>query len=124
MGSPFPARGVLASALLAGFGACHAGAPAGSDAATTTTGTTGGGAPEGGGTTGDELPPDAGFEVGVSGLRRLSIVEYQQTIADLLGIDVPSAKELLPQDTLTPFDNDFTLQTASEPLIKGMELLA
>lgn len=122
MGFPYPTRGVLASAVLAGLGACYTGAPAGSgdDAAGTTTGDADGG----GTTTGDELPGDAGFEIGVSGLRRLSIVEYQQTIADLLGTDVASAKELLPQDTLTPFDNDFTLQTASEPLIKGMELLA
>ncbi len=124
MAAPTATRGAFASALLVGLGACYSGAPAGADDSVATGTTTTDAADGGGATTGDALPPDAGFEVGVSGLRRLSIVEYQQTIADLLGIDVPSAKELLPQDTLTPFDNDFTLQTASEPLIKGMELLA
>ena len=70
------------------------------------------------------IPEDDANEVGVSGLRRLSIVEYQQTIVDLLGFDAAQAKELLPSDTLTPFDNDFTLQTPSEPLIKGLEIVA
>jgi Protein of unknown function (DUF1588)/Protein of unknown function (DUF1592)/Protein of unknown function (DUF1595)/Protein of unknown function (DUF1585)/Protein of unknown function (DUF1587) len=75
--------------------------------------------PRGGGT-----DPQVASEIGVSGLRRLSVMEYQRTIFDLLGVEVPTSAELLPQDALTPFDNDFTLQAASEPLIKGVELLA
>ncbi len=72
----------------------------------------------------DGLPEEAEDEVAVSGLRRLSIVEYEQTVIDLLGIATEDAGEILPSDTLAPFDNDYSLQTASEPLIKGLELLA
>jgi hypothetical protein len=43
---------------------------------------------------------------------------------DLLGFDAAMAKELLPADTLTPFDNDYTTQTPSEPLIEGLEIVA
>jgi hypothetical protein len=70
------------------------------------------------------IPEEDANEVGVSGLRRLSIVEFEQTIVDLLGFEVAQAKELLPADTYTPFDNDFTLQTPSEPLIEGLEIVA
>lgn len=82
---------------------------------------------DGGGTT--TLPPgvppeETQAEIAVSGLRRLSIAEYRQTIADLLGMDPAGASELLPGDTLAPFDNDYTLQTPSESLIKGAEMLA
>lgn len=75
-------------------------------------------------TTGEPQPHDAMMEIGISGLRRLSVVEYQQTVIDLLGIDAAAARELLPLDALTPFDNDYTLQTPSEPLVKGLEILA
>ncbi|MBX7081652.1 MAG: DUF1592 domain-containing protein [Nannocystaceae bacterium] len=78
----------------------------------------------GDGTDGEPVPEDVADEVGVAGLRRLSIAEYTQTIVDLLGITPQQVQELLPADTLTPFDNDFTTQTASEALIKGLELLA
>lgn len=74
--------------------------------------------------TGEPLPDDPTIEIAISGLRRLSVVEYQHTVIDLLGIDAAMAKELLPLDTLVPFDNDYTLQTPSEPLIKGLEVLA
>lgn len=70
------------------------------------------------------ISTDVANEVGVSGLRRLSVAEYRQTVLDLLGTEAPSVEEILPGDTLSPFDNDFTLQTPSEPLIKGAELLA
>ena len=72
----------------------------------------------------EPVPDDVAEEIGISGLRRLSIAEYEQTIIDLLGLPPPQVQELLPADTLTPFDNDFTTQTASEALIKGLELLA
>ncbi len=76
--------------------------------------------------TGEEPPvdDDVAEEIGVSGLRRLSIAEYTQTVVDLLGLTPAQVQELLPADTLTPFDNDYTTQTASEALVKGLELLA
>ena len=63
-------------------------------------------------------------EVSVAGMRRLSAEEYRQTVVDLLGLEPAAARELLPVDTFAPFDNDYTLQTPSEALIKGAELLA
>lgn len=72
----------------------------------------------------DPLPEAEANEVGLSGLRRLSIAEYRATVEDLVGVDPALANELLPIDTLSPFDNDYTLQDASEALIKGADLLA
>lgn len=70
------------------------------------------------------VPDEVADEVGPSGLRRLSVAEYESTVLDLLGIDAEQARELLPSDTLTPFDNTYALQIPSEPLVKGLELLA
>ena len=70
------------------------------------------------------IPEDAKDEVAVTGLRRLSVVEYVQTATDLVGVAPTSAQSLLPPDTLGPFDNDYGQQIASEPLIKGLELLS
>ena len=70
------------------------------------------------------IPEGAADEVAVSGLRRLSIAEYERTVEDLTGLSPEAVGEILPIDTLTPFDNDYTTQTASEPLVKGLELLA
>lgn len=72
----------------------------------------------------EPVPEEVADEIGNSGLRRLSIAEYEQTIVDLLGLTPQQVQELLPADTLTPFDNDYTTQIASEALIKGLELLA
>jgi hypothetical protein len=74
-----------------------------------------------------DAPPiseETAAEIGVSGLRRLTVGEYQATVVELLGLEATAARELLPVDTLSPFDNDYTLQIASEALIKGAEMLA
>src|SRR5690349_14864987 len=102
---------------------CYSGHPEANDGSGSAASADDDGASEGADDDGP-IPEDDAQEVGVSGLRRLSIVEYQQTIVDLLGFDAAQAKELLPSDTLTPFDNDYTLQTPSEPLIKGLEIVA
>jgi hypothetical protein len=77
---------------------------------------------------GNGRPPGAegevAQEIAVEGMRRLSVAEYQRTVRDLVGLAPDNAREVLPVDTLAPFDNDYTLQTASEALIKGAELLA
>ncbi|MEM6989138.1 MAG: DUF1592 domain-containing protein [Myxococcota bacterium] len=108
---------------------CYAGADAEQVASAGATDGDGSADGDGDGGSGDDgaddgLPEEAEDEVAVSGLRRLSIVEYEQTVIDLLGLGTEDAGEILPSDTLAPFDNDYTLQTASEPLIKGLELLA
>ncbi|NUP08980.1 MAG: DUF1592 domain-containing protein [Polyangiaceae bacterium] len=78
----------------------------------------------GNGGPGGPITEETADEIGVSGLRRLSVAEYRQTVVDLVGLDPESAESLLPVDTLVPFDNDYTHQTASEALIAGAELLA
>ncbi len=62
-------------------------------------------------------------QIGVSGLRRLTAVEYDATIADLVGVSVTS-DTALPEDLRTPYDNDYTLQLASEALITSADSLA
>jgi Protein of unknown function (DUF1592)/Protein of unknown function (DUF1588)/Protein of unknown function (DUF1595)/Protein of unknown function (DUF1587)/Protein of unknown function (DUF1585) len=72
---------------------------------------------------GEPVDPVVLERVGVSGLRRLTAVEYAATVRDLLGVEVNAAL-LLPEDWRQPFDNDYTTQVASQALIEGAELLA
>lgn len=62
--------------------------------------------------------------VGRVGLRRLTRREYDDTLRDLLGDTSRPASQVLPEDPLTPFDNEYGPQEASQPLIEGLELLA
>ncbi|MEM6990413.1 MAG: DUF1595 domain-containing protein, partial [Myxococcota bacterium] len=59
-----------------------------------------------------------------SGLRRLTVAEYDNVLADLIGDDTEPAGEFLPADALTPFDNDYEGQSPSEALVLGAERLA
>jgi hypothetical protein len=70
------------------------------------------------------IPPEVANEVGVSGARRLTAVEYGTTVFDLVGVVPAGADLVLPTDDRTPFDNDHTKQIASQALIDGAELLA
>ena len=79
-----------------------------------------GGAPPAGGVPG---APGA-LGLGANGITRLSRAEYRSTVQNLLGVDVGSDVELLPADSFTPFDNDYTLQTPSAALIEGLKALA
>jgi hypothetical protein len=72
-----------------------------------------------------EIPtPEEANEVGISGARRLTSIEYRTSVFDLTGVDVTDASLVLPTDDRRPFDNDFTQQTASQALIDGADLLA
>lgn len=62
-------------------------------------------------------------QVAVSGLRRLTAAEYDQSVLDLVGVSVNS-ETALPEDDRTPFDNDYTKQIASEALINSADSLA
>ncbi len=62
-------------------------------------------------------------EIGVNGLRRLTAAEYDATVKDLLGVTVDS-EAVLPEDLRTPYDNDYTLQIASEALVSSADSLA
>ena len=59
-----------------------------------------------------------------SGIRRLTAREYTDTVRDLLLDETFDGIALLPVDTPTPFDNDYSTQIASQGLIEGAELLA
>ncbi len=59
-----------------------------------------------------------------SGLRRLTVDEYDNAIRDLLGDDTRGGRLLLPDDPRMPFDNDYTNQVGSKALVEGAELLA
>ena len=59
-----------------------------------------------------------------SGVRRLSQSELDNTLRDLLGEDTAPAARLLNEDEFRPFDNDYTIQQASEALITSLEALA
>jgi hypothetical protein len=70
----------------------------------------------------DATPPSEGIPL--SGLRRLTVQEYDNTIRDLLGDDSRPSRARLPPDSRKPFDNDWTTQLVSPALIDGVELLA
>jgi hypothetical protein len=59
-----------------------------------------------------------------SGARRLTQAELDNTLRDLLGETTAPASRLLNEDEFRPFDNDYTIQQASEALIASLEVLA
>jgi hypothetical protein len=59
-----------------------------------------------------------------SGLRRLTVDEYDNTIRDLLGDGSRPGSKVLNDDARTPFDNDYTSQASSFSLIQAAERLA
>src|SRR4051812_36566473 len=79
-----------------------------------------------GGSSGTVDPGKLGAYVGVgaSGLRRLTRVEYDNTLRDLLGDTTRSGFAKLPEDTTDPFDNDYKTQQVSGALIDAAESLA
>jgi len=61
---------------------------------------------------------------GPTGLHRLSRIEYDNTLADLLGDNTRPGFAALPEDVNDPFDNDFSTQQVSGALIAAAETLA
>jgi hypothetical protein len=74
------------------------------------------------GDTGVPEPPDEG--IALSGMRRLTRYELDNTLRDVLHDDSRPASQLLPEDPRTPFDNDYTMQQANQPLVESIEILA
>jgi hypothetical protein len=62
--------------------------------------------------------------LGANGITRLSREEYRSTLRSLLGVDLAADVELLPADSFTPFDNDYTLQVPSKALVDGLKAVA
>src|SRR5688572_20783837 len=69
-------------------------------------------------------PNGGALAVGPTGLHRLSRIEYDNTLADLLGDTTRSGYASLPEDVNDPFDNDFSTQLVSGALIASAETLA
>jgi hypothetical protein len=110
----------IASCLLV---ACYRGGGAGDGDADGEGGTVDDGADDGDSSGGmPDAPEDGG--VGIMGLRRLSVDEFDNTVRDLLGDDTRPGEGLLPEDVVDPFDNRFSTQSASRPLIEGLEQLS
>jgi hypothetical protein len=78
--------------------------------------------PGGGGGPGTS-PPDP-LAYGATGLHRLSRIEYDNTVRDLLGDNTRAGFTMLPEDVRDPFDNDFHTQQVSGALISAAETLA
>jgi hypothetical protein len=87
------------------------------------TGGPGAGTAGGGGTTTGGAGAGA-LTVGATGLHRLSRIEYDNTLRDLLGDTTRPGFAKLPEDVNDPFDNDFTTQLVSGALIADVEALA
>jgi len=68
--------------------------------------------------------PCGSLTLGPTGLHRLSRIEYDNTLADLLGDTTRSGFAALPEDTHDPFDNDYATQLVSGALIAAVETLA
>ncbi len=105
----------------AGTGANDSPSPGGSGGSPTGKG--GSGAP---GTSSMPMPPIVASAdlAAISGLRRLTVREYDNVLRDLLGDNTHPSDLLLPEDIRRPFDNDFAIQAASPSLIEGMNALA
>ncbi|MBK7864834.1 MAG: DUF1592 domain-containing protein [Archangiaceae bacterium] len=67
---------------------------------------------------------DPEVEVSASGIRRLSRVEMDATIKDLVGDTANGAQQLITPDPTNPSDNDFQQQLASAALIEALERIA
>jgi hypothetical protein len=70
-----------------------------------------------------EVPQGAESAV-ISGARRLTRTEYDDTLRDLLQDDSRAGFALLPEDVSDPFDNDYHTQKVSPSLIEAAETLA
>jgi hypothetical protein len=64
------------------------------------------------------------ISVGPTGLHRLSRIEYDNTLRDLLGDTTRPGFAKLPEDVNDPFDNDYKTQLVSGALIAAIETLA
>ena len=118
----------LMAALGCGAGGCYEGSDGhagGTDADSSADAGPGSGGSSGGDT--GELPPDPDFPdpgtLGPQGLRRQSIVELSNTLQQILGVQEAELTDLLtrlPEDSRTPFDNDYLNHEPSQPLVEGM----
>src|SRR5882672_7386621 len=70
------------------------------------------------------LPVDGSLGIGATGLRRMTVWEYDNTLRDVLGDTSRPGAALLPEDVRAPFDNDFIAQETSKVLVEAAETLS
>ena len=126
MGDPTSLRMTTVSCAIACalLGACRAQVTgsAGANAPGTPSGAAGGvGTSTGAG--GAAVAPQE-LTVGATGIHRLSRIEYDNTLRDLLGDTTRPGFAKLPEDVADPFDNDYTTQLVSGALVADVEALA
>jgi hypothetical protein len=73
---------------------------------------------------GTEPVPEGAQEAVLSGARRLTRTEYDNTLRDLLQDTTNAGFARLPEDVNDPFDNDYHTQKVSPALIEAAEALA
>ena len=67
---------------------------------------------------------DGKYGIGATGIRRMTVWEYDNTLRDLLGDTSRPGAALLPEDVRAPFDNDFIAQETSKVLVEAAETLS
>ncbi|HEX7465955.1 MAG TPA: DUF1587 domain-containing protein, partial [Usitatibacter sp.] len=70
------------------------------------------------------LPVDGTLGIGATGIRRMTVWEYDNTLRDVLGDTSRPGAALLPEDVRAPFDNDFIAQETSKVLVEAAETLS
>lgn len=114
-------HGALALAL--GLAACGSGSSDGGRLAPASGGSSQSGGDGGGGGMAPVGPGNL-TTASASVARRLSRTELGNVLRDVLGDDSGAASKLLPEDVYRPFDNDYTVQSASSALVESLEALA
>ncbi|RYZ05880.1 MAG: DUF1592 domain-containing protein [Myxococcales bacterium] len=86
----------------------------------------GGSGAQGGATSGGTSPVGPGnlTTASASVARRLSRTELTNVVREVLGDDGSAVGEYLAEDVYRPFDNDYTVQSASGALIESLEAMA
>jgi hypothetical protein len=120
----------IACALSLGLAACEGGSSSPATDGSAGSGNAsahGGSSPTGGGSTktgGGSVGPGNLSTASASVARRLSRTEISSLVRDALGDDSGAAAKFLSEDQYRPFDNDYTVQTASSALIESLEATA
>ena len=102
-------------------GGGHAGAADTTDGGDATMGSATGSESGADSSTGGDMPEASIAKIG---LRRITRYEFDNIVRDLVLDTSRPASQLLPEDLRTPFDNDYTMQIATQPLVDGIEVLA
>ncbi|HYP97214.1 MAG TPA: DUF1588 domain-containing protein [Polyangiaceae bacterium] len=118
---------MFACAVSFTMAACAGGAASDSAHGAGSASSQGGSSQAGGGiaeTGGASVGPGKLSTASASVARRLSRAELSNLVRDALGDDSSAAAKFLSEDQYRPFDNDYTVQSASSALIESLEATA